>query len=78
MAAADPAGAWPAQLQAHTQYNYGARQNPPVTAAGLRTAAELGFRVVKEDVVWSRWLQVSDRTIRFPACSARQVPRLAS
>lgn len=46
------------------------------STAGLRTAAELGFRVVKEDVVWARWLQVSDRTIRFPPRGGRQVPFL--
>lgn len=49
------------------------QRNRTRTVAGLQTAAELGFSVVKEDMVWSRWLQVSDRTIRFPARGAQPV-----
>ncbi len=42
-------------------------------AGELPTAAELGFKITHEAVIFSRWLQLSNRTIRFPASDGRPV-----
>lgn len=39
----------------------------------LRSARELGFEVTSEEVVFTRWLQLSNRTVRFPAQGDRAV-----